>query len=71
MAALGVIINLLTQLLSMVPAGTALYSKYEAQRAQAQAWASQNYKPTDSDWAALDATVAVDEAKIDALTRQS
>lgn len=60
------VLSLLSQLLSLVPAGTALYDKLTAQQSQAQAWAASNYVPTDADWAALNAEIASDSAAIDA-----
>lgn len=60
------ILNLLSQLLSLVPAGTALYDKFTAQRTQAEQWAATNYVPTDADWSALNDQIAADSAAIDA-----
>jgi hypothetical protein len=61
-----VIISLLSQLLSLVPQGTALYQKYEAQKQQAEQWQATGYTPTDADWAAMNAQITSDEAAIDA-----
>ncbi len=71
MAALAALISILTQALTVIPAGTALYQKFMAQKAQAQAWAASNHVPTDEDWAALDQQVATDLAAVQAATRQS
>jgi hypothetical protein len=60
------ILSLLSQLLSLVPAGTALYDKLTAQKTQAEQWAASNYVPTDADWSALNAQIAADSAAIDA-----
>ena len=65
MAALPVIISLLNSLLALVPAGTALFEKFTAQKTQAEQWAATNYVPTDADWAALDAEVKSLEDQID------
>ena len=59
------IITLLNQLLALVPAGTALFEKFTAQKTQAEQWAASNYVPTDADWAKLDAEVKALEAQID------
>lgn len=66
MGALPVVISLLNSLLSLVPAGTALFEKFTAQKIQAEQWAADNYTPTDADWATLDADVKALEAQIDA-----
>jgi hypothetical protein len=66
LGALPVIISLLNSLLSLVPAGTALFEKFTAQKTQAEQWAASNYVPTDADWATLDADVKSLEAQIDA-----
>jgi hypothetical protein len=71
MAALAAIISILSQALTVVPAGVALYQKFQAQLAQAQAWQQSGHIPTDSDWAALDNQVATDLAAVNAATRQS
>jgi hypothetical protein len=71
MTALATIISILSQALTVVPAGTALYEKFMKQRTQAQSWAANNYTPTDQDWAALDQTVADDMTTVNTLTRQS
>jgi hypothetical protein len=63
---LAFVITLLNQLLALVPAGTALFEKFTAQKTQAEQWAANNYTPTDADWAALDAEVNALEAQIDA-----
>lgn len=60
------VISLLSQLLTLVPEGTALYQKYQAQKTQAESWAASNYTPTDADWSALNAQVKSDESAIDA-----
>jgi hypothetical protein len=65
MGALTIITSLLTQLLSLVPAGTALYNQYAAQKAQAEQWAADGHVPTDAEWDALDAQVRALEAQID------
>lgn len=66
MPAITVIISLLSQLLSLVPAGTALYDRYVTQKAQLEQWAADGHVPTDAEWTALDASVKEHEAQIDA-----
>ena len=66
MGALPVVISLLNSLLALVPAGTALFEQFTAQKTQAEQWAASNYVPTDADWAALDSAVAALKADIDA-----
>lgn len=66
MGSIAVIINLLSQLLTLVPVGTALFDKYTAAKAQAEQWAAEGHVPTDAEWDALDARVKADEAAIDA-----
>ena len=63
---LAYVISLLNSLLALVPAGTALYDNFTAQKTQAEQWAATNYVPTDADWATLDADVASLKAQIDA-----
>lgn len=60
------IIAALTQLLALVPQGTALYNTLVANRAKAQEWADTGYVPTAADWDALNTQIKADEAKIDA-----
>lgn len=60
------IIAALTQLLALVPQGTALYNTLVANRQQAQVWADTGYVPTPADWDTLDAKIKADEAQIDA-----
>lgn len=70
MSALLVILNILNEALTVVPAGTALYQKFQKQQAQAQSWAASGYVPTESDWAALDQQVADDLNAVNKATRQ-
>jgi len=66
MAALIKLIALLTEALTLVPSGTALWNTIQANRDQAQKWADTGYVPTNADWDALNATTKADEAAIDA-----
>ena len=65
MGALPVIVTLLSQLLALLPAGTALFQKFTTQKTQAQEWAASGHVPTDAEWAKLDADVKALEKLID------
>ncbi len=60
------VLTLLTQLLALVPQGSALFAQFTAQKQQAQDWAASGHVPTDAEWDALDAQVKALEAQIDA-----
>lgn len=60
------VIQLLNALLALLPAGTALFQKYTANRAQLLAMQAQNRVPTEAEWTQLNADVSGLEAQIDA-----
>ena len=59
-------IQLLNALLQLLPAGTALFEKYTANKAQLVAMKAQNRVPTDAEWTQLNADVSGLEAQLDA-----
>jgi len=69
MAALATLISILTQALTIVPAGTALFNQFTLQKAQADEWAASGHVPTDAEWAELDARVKALEQQIDDAAR--
>jgi len=60
------VLTLLTQLLQLVPAGSALFQKFTDQKTKFEQFVAENRDPTEEEWAALDAEVKALEAQVDA-----
>jgi hypothetical protein len=60
------ILGLLDQLLSLVPAGSALWQKFSGQKTKFEQMVKDGRDPTDEEWTALDAEVKALEAQVDA-----
>ena len=70
MNALPYVISLLNSLLSLVPAGTALFAKFQADKALLQQMILDKRVPTDAEWATLDANVKALEDQVDAAAKR-
>lgn len=64
MGALPVIISLLSQMLTLVPAGTALWTSIKANKDKAHAMEGRD--PTQAEWDALHASIQANTNAIDA-----
>lgn len=59
-------ISLLNSLLALVPEGTALFAKFNADKTLLQEMVANNRVPTEAEWNDLDASVKALEDQIDA-----